>query len=156
MEKQLLHPLNKRIRCEVYACKKIASYSIGHPAVKTARFHICEDCLKEVLKEAGELFGEKPENAINEVDIQIESENNHVETPYESTAEVSDSRVEGEKNDTGAEVPEGEENPSEKEEENFECKYCGKTFTKNEKMKYVGHVNHCPENPKNKKESEDK
>ncbi|MFV0515780.1 MAG: hypothetical protein ACK5MV_00070 [Aminipila sp.] len=168
---ELLRPLERNMRCEIYACKQMAKFSIGHPAVKASQFHICEECLRTVVEQAKVLLGDEAiktaQKPVQEpqpqplVETLAEQEtDNNIQSSADSLergngdSEPTEPQEEENTQEEPTELSEGIEEPQEVEcesvQEVYTCKHCGMTFKKpEEQMKYTSHVRLCPKNPKN-------
>jgi hypothetical protein len=57
--KQVVTRQSKRIRCEIYTCKRMSGFSIGLKGFAPAYRNVCPECMDEIIRQAGVLlYGE--------------------------------------------------------------------------------------------------
>lgn len=134
MIEKLVRVPRARVRCEVYTCRNIAEFEVGHPVQIASNMHYCRDCMMQIVREAGEMAGILEKTEISE--NKIEENNDNVTTKYDMDKGNS---VPEEESDMELEVSEPETVG-----EFYMCRHCGKKFPKPAGLKeYKIHCLQC-------------
>ena len=51
---------NQKIKCDVYGCKNLASYTLKTKKLFGASSHYCTDCLRDMYAQIGKILVPKP------------------------------------------------------------------------------------------------
>lgn len=71
----LVRKLELQMVCDTYMCNNMAAVQVGHELIPSMATHLCEDCMKQIVNEAVNIFPEmKPEPEIVEVEAKPKQE----------------------------------------------------------------------------------
>lgn len=130
MIRNLVRKPRTKVVCDVYTCRNLAEFEVGHEVQRASCMHYCRECMEEIVRGTGII----PSENISE--NKLETDNNIVTSEDDMKKGSSVSEEES--------AVEKEESEPKTAAETYRCKHCGMEFPKPDGLKeYRIHAMNC-------------